>query len=318
MTDLINVIRWLTPIMLCAAALLSAQSMEDAHRPHQHDSIDPDVQSSGVETILDQYYRSTFGGVSNWRQIQSMRFHGVLKLPHGMMEFVAFKKKPNYCKVVLFGANGTRLVFASDGEDAWQLVMNGSVEVVDMPEGEAINFMRDASIEGHLLHPHAPGKQVDLLAIEEVSGSSCYRFQIRLRDDQVVEYFIDMEDCIERRRVVTNAVTGQLEVTDFFEHRKVSGLKIPFRTVLSVDGEQVHEVRLLDVDVNLGLTSWMFSRESSAYVVNPTPSKARSTPSTAFDLSLPGEDWGLSSGFQMPEIDPTQREQLLLDIEPEL
>ena len=127
-----------------------------------------------------------------------------------------------------------------------------------------------------------------------------------------------MTDFVERRQVVTNAVTEQQEVTTHFEHRAVHGLQIPFRSVMSVDGEQVHTVRLLDVDVNMGITSWMFARGSAAYVPKMGQSAVEVSTDSSFDFAFPGEDSGMESQFELPEIDSTQREQLLQDLEAEL
>lgn len=305
----------LVAILLCAATSLYA---EEGYRPIPAEAMRLFGQSAEMETLLSNYYQKTLGGIASWGKVQSIRFHGVLESPQGMVEFVAFKKKPNYCKIVIYGANHMRVVMATDGQDAWQLGTDASPEAIDMPELEAINFLRDASIGGHLLYPNMPGKTIDLLATERVNGELCYRFQVRLPDGLVVEYFIDVTDFVERRQVVTNAVSGQQEITDHFEHREVGGLQIPFRSVMSSNGEQVHAVRLLDVDLNVGAASWMFARDSAAYMPKSGRDRISVSGSEPVELSFPGDDSGLESRFKMPEINEVQREELLRDIEIEL
>ncbi len=303
---------------LCALTSLCGQELEESYRPNPAEAMRTTGQPAAMETLLQGYYQNTLGGSVNWGRVQSVRFHGVLELPQGMVEFIAFKKKPNYCKVVLYGAEGMRLVMATDGEDSWQLVTDDASEPVDMPEADAINFLRDASIGGHLVYPNWPGKTIELLGIERVAEEMCYRVRVSLPAGLVVEYFIGLTDFVERRQVVTNAATGQQEVIDHFEHREVHGLKIPFRSVMSADGEQVHTVRLLDVDVNIGVTSWMFARDSAAYVPKAGREAVSVSGDRAVDLSFPGDDSAMESRFKMPEINAEQREELLRDIDVEL
>ncbi|MGB0414161.1 MAG: hypothetical protein ACPGJU_06905 [Coraliomargarita sp.] len=302
-------------LLLGAAAFAQEKEAESAVKI---DPMDLTGQSRQMSTLLEGYYNNALGGSLNWAEVQSVRFHGVLELPQGLVEFIAFKKKPQYCKVVLFGANDLRVVMATDGEDSWQLMTNDAVDVVDMPKADAINFVRDATIGGHLLYSTLVGKQIELAGTERIDAELCYHLKVTLPDQQVVEYFLDATDYVERRQVVTNAVSGQREVTNHFEHRDVHGLKIPFRSVMSVDGEQVHAVRLLDVDVNSGVTSWMFGRDSATYVPKAGRAVGRASQRTAVDLSTPVEGSGMESQFKMPEIDDAQRKQLLRDIEIEL
>jgi hypothetical protein len=75
---------------------------------------------SSLASVLGKYYKNTFTNDSTWEKIQSIRFDGTLHLPQGVLRFTAFKKKPDYCKVIIFAPNGARIVMAYDGQDAWQ------------------------------------------------------------------------------------------------------------------------------------------------------------------------------------------------------
>ena len=75
---------------------------------------------SSLASVLGKYYENTFTNDSTWEKIQSIRFDGTLHLPQGVLRFTAFKKKPDYCKVIIFAPNGARIVMAYDGQDAWQ------------------------------------------------------------------------------------------------------------------------------------------------------------------------------------------------------
>ncbi|MFB3133670.1 MAG: hypothetical protein ACE10K_14225, partial [Rhodothermales bacterium] len=66
------------------------------------------IPQEDVETL----YREARFDLDRIHEIeqQTLRFEGVLSMPQGALSFVAFKKKPDYCKVVLFGGNGARIV----------------------------------------------------------------------------------------------------------------------------------------------------------------------------------------------------------------
>jgi hypothetical protein len=227
-----------------------------------------------VAHILRNYYEHSLGGRRHWSTVESIRFEGVLKVPQGALSFVAFKKKPDYCKIVLFGAGGARIVMAYDGVDAWQLNTAESVEPVTMPPVEALNFIRDATTGGHLLYPVLPGKHLELLGTRRVGEYDCYDLRVTLQGGQQVTYAIDKFMFEERQQIVVNAGTGETEVTTHARMEKVDGLVIPLQSTMTVDGVCAHEVWLRSVEVNLGLMPWMFSRPSGAYIPGSVPPPA--------------------------------------------
>jgi hypothetical protein len=268
---------------LCAGAFLQSLSAQshaasfDEPLPTYRESI-RDYQPMSLQGldprltwILEDYYQAAFGGQGNWSKIQSFRLEGVLRLPTGTLSFVAFKKKPDYCKIVLFAGNGARIVMAYDGSDAWQLNTMESSEPIPMPSIEALNFIRDAPTAGHLLYPNLPDKQIELLGQRTVNGHECLDLRVTLADGQQVSYAIDNKEFIERQQRVTNMVSGDLEVTTLEQVKKVAGVAIPMESKMTVDGELLHEVKVHRVEANLGLMPWMFARPSGAYVPGKLP-----------------------------------------------
>jgi hypothetical protein len=177
---------------------------------------------------------------------------------------------------------------AYDGTEAWQLnTMQGSGDhpdrhqpgsdwnasqpVATMPGDEALNFIRDASTGGHLLYPLLEGKQLQILGTTTVDGERCYELKITLPDGQIVRSMLDMKDYSERRQVVINNVNGDEEVTTHSDFRQIDGIRVPFSSTLTIDGEQVHQVRLYSVETNVGVMPWMFSRPSRAYPLGEAP-----------------------------------------------
>ena len=226
---------------------------------------------SRVAGILRDYYEASFGGHRNWKKVESFRFEGVLRMPQGALSFVAFKKKPDYCKIVLFGGGGVRIVMSYDGADAWQLNTAESAQPSAMPPTEALNFIRDAPVAGHLLYPTLPGKQVEMLGRRVVDGVDCYDLRVTLPDGQQVIYAIDRSDFVERQQIVVNPVSGATEVTTHGRIDRIAGISVPMQSTMTIDGELVHEVQMRRVEVNQGLMPWMFARPSGAYIPGSMP-----------------------------------------------
>lgn len=275
----------------------------------------------GLTNVLRNYYKNTFTDAVTWSRIESIRFDGALHLPQGVLRFTAFKKKPDYTKVVIFAPNGGRVVMAYDGQDAWQLNTlqssradwSGYAEslrdqpvaapsslplvapsiprsdnttppeeqsasthhssgvihhssAIPMPPAEALNFIRDATTGGHLLYPEIEGKTIELLGVAMVDGQRLYDLQVTLPDGQVIRSFLDPTSFLEVRQVTTNHLSGDEEVLTHSDFRTINGVRIPFTTTRSVDGQQVHQSRLYTVQTNLGVMPWMFSRPSGDYL----------------------------------------------------
>lgn len=294
------------------------------------DPMDSTGLDYGLSNVLRNYYKQNFASAEHWDALQSIRFEGVLYLPQGAIRFTAFKKKPDYCKVVLFAPGGGRIVMAYDGEDAWQFhalrsseseVGNTSAPAsriphpVSLPPAEARNFIRDATAGGHLFFPLIEGKQIELVGTAEVDGERCYEIRVTLPDGQIIRSFLDMTDYRERRQITINNVSGDEEVTTHSDFRMIDEIRVPFVSTLTIDGEQIHQSRLYDVQTDLGVMPWMFSRPSGAYIPGAKPpaatmeGNAPSLPSVRpFSGSLTRE-----SGLRLnPNILPTNEIEAIL------
>ncbi len=265
--------------------------------PMETEGLDPELAR-----VLGSYYRDSFGGPENYAKVESMRFEGILRMPQGALHFVAFKKKPDYCKIVIEGAGGAHLVMAYDGFDAWQLVSAESPEPTEMPPGEALNFIRDASFGGRLMYPTLPGKTIEY-STNTVENRPCYDLKVTMPDGQQLHYVVDIAERKERQQILTNAVTGDTEVISQSDFRDIEGITVPFKSVMTSNGEFVNEVRLLSVEANLGVMPWMFSRPSGDYIPrakSPAVSSESLSTSISGTSPSPAVEWTPSGSFEAP------------------
>lgn len=269
--------------------------------------------------ILTKYYGKTFGGAENWDRIQSVQFDGVLHHSQGKLRFTAFKKKPNYSKVVIYLGGDARLVMAYDGEDAWQLnTMEAGAKPTAMPPEEARNFIRDATIGGHLLFPLLKGKEIKRLGVNNVERLPCYQIEVKLPDGQRILSELNVGHYSELSQTTQNAVSGLEEQSIFSDFREVDGVRFPFASVMKSGGEVVHRVEMLRIQVNIGIMPWMFERASAAYIPE------EKITDTTFDLfknpevgTTPKESFGEEKFGEsaFPELDASDVKSILEDID---
>lgn len=228
------------------------------------DPFDTTGLESNVANILRNYYERNFTDAENWNAVESLRFDGTLHLPQRSLPFAAFKKKPDLCKIVLRVGERHEVVMAYDGQQAWQLNTRQSSLASKMTEDEARNFIRDATAGGRLLYPGIEGKTIELVGTTMVDGERAYELRITLPDGQVIRSFLEMDSFAEVQQITINNVSGGEEVTRHGKFRMVEGVRIPYSSILTIDGEQVNESRIDKVRVNQGVTPWMFNMPAIA------------------------------------------------------
>jgi hypothetical protein len=89
---------------------------------------------------------------------------------------------------------------------------------------------------------------------------------VTLPDGQQVSYVIDVTNSQERQQITVNALSGKREVTTHTAYQTISGVVVPFKSTMTIDGKFVHEVQLRAAQMNLGVMPWMFSRTSGSYI----------------------------------------------------
>lgn len=254
----------LMPVEAMPAQEANAAEAPDAEAASARDPMETEGLDSRPARILKRYYVNTFGGPDNWTEVQSVIFKGILHLPQGQVHFTAHKKKPNLYKVVLHRPRGERIVMGYDGNQAWQSnSTSANSGPAPMSEAEAQNFIRDATIGGHLLNPLMPGKQIEFKGIVKVDGRDCFELEVTLPDGQRIRSAIDIVTYAERRQVTVNNVNGQEESHTYSDFRVVEGVRFPFASIMQADGKEMHRVEMSEIRVNAGLIQSMFQPPSN-------------------------------------------------------
>lgn len=226
----------------------------------------PAMETKGLEDerlvrVLEDFYQANYGGADNWAKVESIRFDGQLHRPGGSIPFTAYKKKPNYCKIIVRPGAERRVIMSYDGEDAWQLDTGAAdPRPASMSEKEALNFIRNAATGSHLLHPTLPGKSITLGSTIEVDGAMCREIDVSLPGGLSITYVLNVGNHAERQQISVNAVNGDREVTTHYAYTKIEDIVFPTGSILRVDGEEIHRIEVEEVTLNAGLMPWIFER----------------------------------------------------------
>lgn len=243
--------------LFLACALTAAPLFRDAVKdldPMAVEGLDPKVAS-----ILKKYYAASFGDPANWALIEDFRLEGVLEMPEGTFPFFGYLRKPDYSKIILYAEGASQLVMAYDGSDAWQIVPPARGPV-DMPAATAADFVRDASVGGRLLYPTLPGKTIEWLGDRTVGDYRCADLSITLPSGQQITYAIDRDTGLERQKISTNTMNGQLETLTHQRWEVFAGVVILAESIMTVEGKANYTSRIERVEVNPGLVPAMFER----------------------------------------------------------
>lgn len=267
-------------------------------------ATDP-MDTSGLDDdklvrILQNYFRRNFDGPENWEAIESIRYDGMVHFPSGSYDYVVFKKKPDYYRVVL-ELQGGRLISGYDGTEAWQHNTAAGGGPVAMPLAKAMNFIRDATPGGHLLYPMMEGKSVRLLKTTQVEGRPCYEIEVILPNGQMIRSALDLVEYAERRQITVDAMTGFESVSLFEDFREVGGVRFPFSSRAMVGDEEAYRVEMLYIRVNLGMMASMFSPPQGVFA---TQQLGGDSLSNLFESKTVSENilhFGDSASFGTPE-----------------
>ncbi len=279
-------------VLLVVLSTLYMQAADDFRTlvedrdPMSLEGVDPEVAA-----VLEKYYAASFGGAANWDAVKDFRFEGVLEMPVGEFNFFGYLKKPDYSKIILYGEGASQMVMSYDGADAWQIIPPVR-EAVDIPALAAVDFIRDAPAGGLLLYPNLPGKRIEALGTRLIGDYRCRDLRVTLPGGQQVTYAIDLNTGLERQKIATNSVSGQVETLTHRRWEAHQGMVILSESIMTAGGKALYTSRIENVEVNAGLVPAMFERP---------PNVSSGSSSSRLELNGPFKMPGLQLEAEEPE-----------------
>jgi len=171
------------------------------------------------------------GGKEKIQAIQSLRHTGTATASGGRVARVVREiKRPGLYRLE-FSSQGTKSVFAHDGETGWQVApQQGQFEphaITEETDAEAGLDERD--IEGPLVNWREKGHSVELVGRETLPGGEVFKLKVTLADGAIRYDYIDVASRLIVRSDVEETIRGRAVVLEesFSDFREVGGLVFP-------------------------------------------------------------------------------------------
>lgn len=172
------------------------------------------------------------GGTEAIQALQSIRATGTATASGGRIARVVQEiKRPGFYRLE-FSSQGTKAVFAHDGEVGWQVApLQGVFEPeVVTPENDSEAGIDERDIEGPLVNWREKGHTVELVGRETLPGGEADKLKVTLADGGIRYDYVDVESHQVVRSDETEMIHGrsvQLEKT-YSDFREVGGLFFPY------------------------------------------------------------------------------------------
>ena len=212
-----------------------------------------------VEEIVGKNLKSR-GGYGKLKSIQTLKstgkFHQMgMEIPYTMLQ-----KRPNRLRIDATMQDQT-MVQAFDGETAWQIFpFMGDPAPSKMPDEDARNIVNQADFDGHLLDYKHKGYTIEMVGREEVRELETYKLKVTLKNKDVLYYFVDVGDCLERKVSTTAVQAGQeLEIETFMsDYKEVWGIMIAHTVESRAAGNIVSLITVDTVEMNTDIDDSLF------------------------------------------------------------
>lgn len=188
---------------------------------------------------------SAHGGLARLKAVETKRFRGMLTSRHGSGTLLLEQKRPAKFRAETV-IEGRKYVHATDGVQAWQY--DESAGVARLYGDEKANLALDADFDGALVDYGAKGSRATYSGRVEIEGISTYRLKLRLKDGNVLSYYLDPETFLEKKWEGGRDIGGREVIFEsyFRDYRATGGLTIAHR--IDTGSKEMGEPQSLSYD----------------------------------------------------------------------
>ena len=171
------------------------------------------------------------GGKEKIQALHSIRESGTVTASDGRVALVVREiKRPRFFRLE-FSYQGTKSVFANDGQSGWQVApLQGQFEPQAVPpEIDSAGAIDQGDIEGPLVDWQEKGHTVELVGRETLPAGEVFKLKVALKGGAIRYDYVDVASRQVVRSDVPRTIRGrpvQLE-NSFSDFRKVGGLVFP-------------------------------------------------------------------------------------------
>ena len=253
-------------LTLLFATLLSASGASDLSELKPSSPTDPkvletiampDLASSKLGDILENYYNRHLGGAERWSTLESVRMRGTIDNQGRMLSVTSYQKKPDLCKLKIWNDEYS-VMLGYDGDDAW--IKEGRSAVRDMSHAERKRFVLNSRFESLLLYPFKSDRRIEYIDAVPFKGRLCHQIRVYLEKRYEVDHFVDVRDYSLVKIDSRDTLNDHSHESVFTSYRTFDEYPVAMEVTNYENGEKVSIFYVDEVKVNSGVVPWLFAR----------------------------------------------------------
>jgi len=226
------------------------------------------AQDMKLDELLEKYYKAI--GQDKSVKIQTFKITGKMSQRGGVVfQLISFNKRPDMERVE-FDLQGTKLIVVFDGQTGWMINPLGeSFEPQDM-SADQINSGKKLygtqkipfGWNNPLVNWKENGDKIELVGKEDINGMPAYNIKMTFSDNEVVNYYMDIEKNLILNSKEKSMIQGQIidVETIYSDFRNVDSVLIPFKLETLYNGRSAAIITFDKVEINLPLDDAIFKK----------------------------------------------------------
>ncbi len=197
------------------------------------------VQSQTVDEIIKNHI-DVKGGAAKLESIKTVTAVGKMVRMNMEMKFNMYYKKPKMTRTEVTFSDKL-MVFAYDGETAWQISPFTGVEGPQIMTGDQADDAKETAdmFENPLIDYKKKGHKVELLGKDELEGTEVFKLKLIKKNGREIIFYLDTETFIDLKTETTRIKKDGKEIkSESFSgnFKEVNGMMTAFSIKTKVNG----------------------------------------------------------------------------------
>lgn len=176
------------------------------------------VKAQTADEIIAKHI-AAIGGADNWKKVNSMKMEGVLQVQGAEVNVTVtvLHGKGMRQDISVMGMTGYEIVTPTEGWDF--MPFQGQTEPEAKTPEELAEAQDNLDAQGELIDYAAKGHKVELLEMEDVEGTKCYKLKVTKKGGSVSTLYFDPKSYyIIQSKSIQKANGQEMEVTTSFSN----------------------------------------------------------------------------------------------------
>jgi len=176
------------------------------------------VKAQTADEVIAKHI-AAIGGADNWKKVNSMKMEGILQVQGAEVNVVVtvLHGKGMRQDISVMGMTGYEIVTPTEGWDF--MPFQGQAEPEAKTAEELAEAQDNLDAQGELIDYAAKGHKVELLEMEDVEGTKCYKLKVTKKGGSVTTLYFDPKSYyIIQSKSVQKANGQEMEVTTSFSN----------------------------------------------------------------------------------------------------